>query len=102
MSRIEAWIQNHFLVNSSLISDLDEAKEEFVEIRTKSVIKSKFQSDNLAEFWCSQVDSYPILAKRAMNMLIPFVTTYVCKAGLFTLLNIKIKNIFILYRAKNR
>ena len=79
-------------MNPSIIDVNDEAKEEFVDLRTKSVLKSQFQTDTLDEFWCSQVHSFPLLTKRAMNMLIPFVTTYVCEAGFSTMLNIKSKN----------
>ena len=47
--------------------------------------------DSPSTFWVSLLDSYPILSKKALFILIPFVTTYLCESGFSTLVNIKTK-----------
>lgn len=90
--KTEVWIENPFIVDFSSMSDEDEAKEEFAELRACSLLKSKQQTESLEEFWCSRLEEFPILTNRAMKVMIPFVTTYVCEAGFSTMLNIKNKN----------
>ena len=41
------------------------------------------------KFWCSMFQKYLELAKRALETLIPFPTTYLCEAVLSALVNIK-------------
>ena len=43
-------------------------------------------------FWCSQLESFPNLARRALLNLFPFATIYQCESGFSTLVNIKTKN----------
>ena len=43
----------------------------------------------LIEFWCSMLQEYPELAKRALEALIPFPTTYLCEGAMSALVNIK-------------
>ncbi|GBP10141.1 Zinc finger BED domain-containing protein 5 [Eumeta japonica] len=33
------------------------------------------------DFWCRIRDEYPMLAKMALNILLPFPTTYLCEIG---------------------
>ena len=47
-------------------------------------------SSSLIQFWYSMLQEYPELAKRALETLFPFPTTYLCKAAMFVLVNIKI------------
>ena len=61
--------------------------------RTTSLIyraSQKFNNQNLDEFWCSQIDSYPVLATKALSALIPFAT-YLCESAFSTLVNLKPK-----------
>ena len=41
------------------------------------------------DFWWSMLQEYPKLAKRALEALIPFSTTYLCEAAVSALVNIK-------------
>ena len=43
----------------------------------------------LDEFWCKMVQTYPTLAKRAFQVIVPFVTTYLCESGFSLLVTIK-------------
>ena len=50
--------------------------------------KTKFSSLSLKEFWCSMLQEYCELAKRALEALIPFPTTYLCEAAISALVSI--------------
>ena len=54
------------------------------------MLRSDFNSKNVAEFWCALTLAYPRLVKRAMIALIPFAATYLCESG-FSALSIKTK-----------
>ena len=41
------------------------------------------------EFWCSMLQEYPELSKRALEALIPFPTAYLYEAAMSALVNIK-------------
>ena len=48
-------------------------------------VQTEFFVGNHKHFWAYQLKTYTILTKKALAMLVSFVTTYVCKTG-FSLL----------------
>ncbi|KAF2346618.1 hypothetical protein FHG87_022628 [Trinorchestia longiramus] len=42
-------------------------------------------------FWCQQMVTYPVIAKKALQIFIPFVTTLLCEQFFFRMLDIKTK-----------
>ena len=44
------------------------------------------------EYWCLAMDMFPKLCEKALNVLIPFATTYLCLSGFSALLSIKTKS----------
>jgi hypothetical protein len=91
-NNFDPWIRNPFRVDLNRIDDKDLAKDELIDLRTKQVLQMEFDTKTLPEFWCTLAAAYPLLAKRAMAVLIPFVTTYLCESGFSTLVAIKTKN----------
>ena len=69
----------------------DQTKDDLVEMRASKKIKMEFDSMHLAIFWCAQVEMFPQLAKSALKILVPFVTTYLCETGFSILVRIKTK-----------
>ncbi|OAF71583.1 hypothetical protein A3Q56_00643 [Intoshia linei] len=51
----------------------------------------KFDDQCLQLFWSSQLSTYPNLSTKALNVLIPFSTTYLCEKGFYSLLYLKNK-----------
>ena len=90
--KVAAWILNPFSIDINCIDDGDLAKDDIIDIRTKEMLKFQFNSKGLGEFWCSLKLVYPRLAKLAMAVLIPLVTTYLCESGFSGLVNLKTKN----------
>ena len=63
--------------------------EQHLELHSSQTAKTKFSSSSLIEFWCSMLEEYPELTKRALEPLIPFPTTYLCEAAMSAPVNIK-------------
>ena len=65
--------------------------EQHLELQSSQAAKIKFSSSSLIEFWCSMLQEYPELAKRALEALITIPATYFCEAAMSALVNIKTK-----------
>ena len=83
-----ALIQQPFIAEMNDNEQLD-LHEQYLELQSSQAAKTKFSSSSLIEFWCSMLQEYTELAKRALEALIPFPTTYLCKAAMSALVNIK-------------
>lgn len=68
--------------------------EQLIDISTDKTLKMRFQVQSLPEFWC-KIKEYPEISMRALHILIPFATTYLCEAGFSAVAVIKSK-----YRSK--
>ncbi|KAG0725580.1 Protein ZBED8 [Chionoecetes opilio] len=80
------WIQQPFLAD---ISDADNLKEELIDLQVNQGCRTKFRTLPLSDFWCDQLVAYPGLARAALEMIIPFPTTYLCEKAFSTMLQIK-------------
>ena len=63
--------------------------EQHLELQRSQTAKTRFSSSSLIEFWCSMLQEYYEVTKRAQEALIPFPMTYLCEAAISVLLNIK-------------
>ena len=91
ISDSHGWMQDPFLFTLDLMDENDQKKDDLVEMRASKKIKMEFESMHLAAFWCAQLEMFPQLAKSALNILVPFATTYLCESGFSTLVSIKTK-----------
>ena len=66
--------------------------EDLIDMRNNTGIKMEFSDDSLENFWASQLETYPVLAKKALTVLVPFATTYLCETGFSCLVHIKTKS----------
>ena len=89
LGRFEDWIRDPFLYNNSLLSCNDDAKLDLVELQASGKAKMEYDSLSLQDFWCKRLCDFPNLAEKALKVLTPFATTYLCETGFSTLLNIK-------------
>ena len=83
-----AWIQQLFIAEMNDNEQLN-LHEQHLKSHSSQAVKTKFSSFLLLEFWCSTLQKYPESAKRALEVLIPFPTTYLCEAAMSALVNIK-------------
>ncbi|CAM1323979.1 ZBED8 (predicted) [Pycnogonum litorale] len=87
----QGWMQDPFVFNLDSMDDNDEIKEDLVEMKASNKIKMEFDSMQLDTFWCTQLNTFPQLAEIALEILVPFATTYLCETGFSTLVRIKTK-----------
>ena len=74
------------------VEDVPEAIQEHCkELTNDSFAKDKFHTCNLEEFWVKMQHRYPRLGIHALNILVPFSSTYWCECGFSVLLTIKFK-----------
>ena len=83
-----AWIYQPFIAELNDNQQLN-ILEQHLELQSSQAAKTKFSSSSLIEFWCSMLQEYRELAKRALEALILFHTTYLCEAAISALVNIK-------------
>ena len=75
------WVQNPFTIKSqpAMLTVLE--YEALIDLQSSSSLKHTFESVSLNEFWVSLKSEYPEVAKKAILILLPFVTTYRCEIG---------------------
>jgi hypothetical protein len=79
--------------NINTASDLTYAeKEELIGVSSYTILKSEFQDISLDSFWISLKNDYPAVVNKALDILLPFCTSYLCEAAFSTLKTIKSKN----------
>lgn len=79
------WIRNPFKYEFSYLTGREE--EELAELSSDRILQLTFTQKKLTTFWCSVRQDYPLLNKKAINVLLPFATTFLCEAG-FSMLNV--------------
>ena len=86
------WIRDPF--SATPPADFSTSEEEqFIDITSDSTMR--LHSKTLAAFWIGVEKDYPLLGKRALAILLPFATSYLCEIGFSAVASIKTK-----YRSK--
>ncbi|XP_068229341.1 zinc finger BED domain-containing protein 5-like [Palaemon carinicauda] len=68
-------------------------RDEFLDMSADSTLKVKFEKSDvtLAAFWHGTLGEYPNLAKKAISLLLPFSTSYLCEQAFSAMATIKSK-----------
>ena len=77
--RTNEWIRNPFVNVPNHLSVQEE--DLMIEIANDGGLKSVFEQTSLAGFWIKTKAEYPEISVKVLKTLLPFPTTYVCKAG---------------------
>ena len=88
------WVRDPF-APAATCSLTGKAEEEFVDLSCDRTLKARFQQVSHEDFWPSLSLEYPELTAQAMQILLPFPTTYLCESSFSTLTAMKNK-----YRAR--
>lgn len=84
------WVLNPFgNCEAKGISTLEE--EQLIDLREDSVRKTSFVQVEVSEFWISLQNQYQELSLKAIKILLPFATSYLCELGFSALTEIKSK-----------
>jgi len=76
------WILNPFSVcqKPSCLSSIE--YKSLIDITSDSTLKSTFSSNSYVQFWQNLKNtSFDDLSRKAITILLPFTTTYLCEAG---------------------
>lgn len=85
------WVINPFVISEQSILSLTN-EEELIELSSDVSLHENFKSyKNISKFWISIQSKYPSLAEKALKVLIPFLTTYLCEHGFSTMTAVKSK-----------
>ncbi|GBP08224.1 Zinc finger BED domain-containing protein 5 [Eumeta japonica] len=83
--KLNSWIHNPFLPNLQKPESMsNEIYESLLEMSSDTSMESWFKTTPLNDFWCRIRDEDPMLGKMALNILLPFPTTYLCETGFST------------------
>jgi hypothetical protein len=77
-----SWIRDLFHEVSPPNNDFSlEEEENYIDLTSDTYLKLRFRRESLTEFRVGVGEEYPHLSKKAMNILLPFATSYLCKTG---------------------
>jgi hypothetical protein len=77
-----SWIIDPFREVSSPNNDFSlEEEENYIDLTSDTSLKLRFRRDSLTEFLVGVGEEYPHLSKKAINNLLCFTTSYLCKTG---------------------
>ena len=83
------WIRQPFTATGDHLSS--DMEDELLELSSDRTLQASFGSTTLDEFWISIAREYPRLSMAAMDVLLPFGSTYLCEKTFLALTYIKNK-----------
>ncbi|KAG8231588.1 hypothetical protein J437_LFUL012280, partial [Ladona fulva] len=87
-----AWIENPFIDEEDDEFGLTSIeKEKLIELSCDTTLKHKFQTVSLVQFWLNLHTEYNTLSNKALKVLLPFATSYLCETGFSALAAMKSK-----------
>ncbi|XP_075210393.1 protein FAM200A-like [Lycorma delicatula] len=86
------WVRNPFLITDTSVFDLTlNEEEELILLSSNRDLILKHSEESINSFWINIRCEYPIIAKKALYILLQFSTSYLCEFGFSALANIKTK-----------
>jgi hypothetical protein len=58
-----------------------EEEENYIDLTSDTSLKLIFRRESLTKFWVGVREEYSHLSKKAINILLPFATSYLCESG---------------------
>jgi hypothetical protein len=86
------WITDSFCADSPKNYDFSiEEEENGIGIISDTCLKVQFPRKSYIEFWVGTVREFPHLSRKALDILLPLVTSYLCETGFSAVAAIKLK-----------
>ena len=86
-----SWVRQPFTFDVATADVNDEHLDEIIELQQSQLQQQLFSAATLSTFWCHQIAPYPLIAQKALEILTPFVTTYLYEQSFSRLVDIKTK-----------
>jgi zinc finger BED domain-containing protein 5/7/8/9 len=90
--RMHVWVCDPFIVNVDELHLSVTEIDQMIDLSHNTVNKAKHKSVTLVEFWIQMKSEYPDLFDKALRILLPFATSYLCESGFSALTTIKTKH----------
>jgi hypothetical protein len=84
-------VRDPFVLSAFESAELAVAEDELTEIRNNRSLKLKLSSTEMVWFWLSLRQEYPIVTNKAIEVLLPFCTSYRFEAGFSAMNTMKSK-----------
>ncbi len=84
------WVINPFMELEATHLD-DEEQENLIDLRNDLVFKRIFAENEVSKFWTSLNNKFPRLSSKAVELLLPFGSSYLCEHGFSALTEMKSK-----------
>ena len=84
-------VRNPFTANvdECFTDDMNVEQEQLVQLVCDTGARHIYDNVDLSQFWISMLKSYPTVAAKAIKILMPFPSTYLCELAFSKMLNIK-------------
>ena len=77
---------------SAAPADFRSAEEDqFIQMTSDSTLRLRFTAQTLCEFWLGVEREYPLIGQRAVCILLPFATSYLCEMVFSAVASLKTK-----------
>ncbi|GBP70019.1 Zinc finger BED domain-containing protein 5 [Eumeta japonica] len=83
-NKINIFFEENNLIWNDCIDICTDRVKAMTEMSSDTSMESMFKTTPLNDIWCRIRDEYPMLGKMALNILLPFPTTYLCETGFST------------------
>ena len=84
-------VKNPFAESSDAETLSIKEKENLIDISTDTILETTFRQIEIVTFWIQLLDEYPKNSERAVKVLMPFLTTYLCERSFSLYIVIKTK-----------
>ena len=85
-------IRNPFVDNANALQGFTSLEaEQFIDLSSDHTLKNTYNPNSLISFWVKARAEFPLVGCKALCVLVPFATPYLCKAGFSAVAIIKSK-----------
>ena len=84
-----AWVRQPFSYDTTTADINSPYTDDIIELQEKR-LKNVTSTQQIFK-WCQQIESYPLIAKVALEVLMPFFTIYLCEHAFSILVDVKAK-----------
>ena len=86
-----SWVRQPFSYDTATANINSPYTDDIIELQESEVKKRDVNTTNLKKFWCQQIEGYPLIGKVALEVFMPFVTTYLREHAFSILAYVKVK-----------